>query len=173
MRVPSLSVLGAIVAALLVSSPLAAQTKVGVVNFQNAVLNTAELKKAFADLQNKYKPQQDALTKAQEELRDLEEQLRASSGRLSSAGAAELESRGQRKQVQVQRMQEDLQAGFEAERDAAIRLSTTRMTEVLRKLATDKALEVIVDASAVPYFAGSLDVTADATAAYDATYPAK
>lgn len=172
MRVPSLA-LGVLAAALLVSSPLAAQNKVGIINFQNAVLNTAELKKAFADLQNKYKPQQDALAKAQQELQDLEEQLRASQGRLSSSGAAELQARGQRKELQVQRMQEDLQANFEAERDAAIRLTTTRMTEVLKKLATDKALDLIVDSASVPYFAGSLDVTTDSTTAYDATYPAK
>jgi outer membrane protein len=155
------------------ASAQAAASKIGVINFQNAVLDTAELKKAFADLQAKYKPKQDALQKAQADLQDTETQLRASQGKLSSQGEAELQARGQRQQVAVQRLQEDLQAEFEVERDAALRLTSTRMTEVLRKLADSKSLDLIVDAGGVPFFREAMDVTTAAVAAYDAAYPAK
>ena len=61
-------------------SPAMAQAKVGVIDFQRAVVETAEFKKAYAELEAKYKPKQDALAKAQQELADLETQLRASQG---------------------------------------------------------------------------------------------
>jgi outer membrane protein len=59
----------------LISSTAAAQTKVGVVNFQKALLDTAELKKASVDLQNKFNPRQDQLEKVQRELADIQTQL--------------------------------------------------------------------------------------------------
>src|SRR6476661_3924026 len=72
----------------------AAPAKVGVINFQRAVLDTADLKKVLNDLQVKYKPRQDALQRTQQELSDIQTQLQASQGRLSSAGEADLQSKG-------------------------------------------------------------------------------
>lgn len=157
----------------LVSMPAMAQSKNAVIDFQRAVVDTAEFKKAFADLEAKYKPKQDALTKARQELQDIETQLRAASGQLSQAGAAELQSRGERKQVQVQRLEQDLQEDFEAERDAALRLVSTRMTDILKKLATDKGFEAIHDTAALRFFNPGLDVTDQAITAYNAAHPAK
>ena len=80
----------AVCAAGLVSSSVAlAQTKVGVINFQKAILDTADIKKASVDLQNKYKPRQTALEQVQRELNDIQTQLQSSQGRLSAAGEAD------------------------------------------------------------------------------------
>src|SRR5215469_15944969 len=103
------SALGVCAAVLVFSSVAAAQTKVGVVNFQKAILDTAEIKKASLDLQNKFKPRQDALEKVQRELNDIQTQLQSSTGRLSPSGEAELQSRGQRKQREAERLNQDLQ----------------------------------------------------------------
>ncbi len=150
-----------------------AQSRTGVINFQRAVLDTAEFKKAYADLEVKYKPRQDALAKAQQELQDLETQIRASAGQLSSAGAAELQARGERKQREVQRLSDDLQEEFTRDRDAALRLTSTRMAEVLKKLAEEVQVDLFVDAQSVPFFKPALDFTDKAVAAYDATHPVK
>ena len=156
------------------STPTAlAQSKVGVVNFQRAVVETAEIKKAFADLEARYKPKQDALAKAQQDLQDLETQLRASQGQLRSSGAAELQARGQRKQVDVTRMNEDIQEEFTKDRDAALTLTSTRMTEVLKKMMEELQLDAIIDSGGVPAFKPALDFTDKAIAAYDLAHPAK
>src|SRR6185437_3528062 len=105
-------------AAAFASSQVAyAQTKVGVVNLQKAILDTAEIKKASLDLQNKYKPRQDALEKVQRELNDIQTQLQSSQGRLSAAGEAELQARGQRKQRESERLSQDLQDDVNRERN--------------------------------------------------------
>ncbi len=165
--IPAMAIVG------LMQIPAMAQSKLGVVDFQRAVTETAEFKKAYADIEAKFKPQQDRVTKAQQELNDIETQLRSSQGQLSAGGAAELQARGQRKQTQVERMTQDLQEDFEAERDAAVRLVSTRMADVMKKIATDKGLDMIIDVQAVRYSAMALDVTDLVIKSYDATHPAK
>ena len=54
-------VLLACAAAVLSPATASAQLKVGIVNFQQALLGTSEMKKASNDLMVKYKPQQDQL----------------------------------------------------------------------------------------------------------------
>jgi outer membrane protein len=161
-----------VIAAIVLVSPAMAQ-KIGVVDFQRAVVDTAEFKKAYAELEAKYKPKQDALAKARQTLQDIQAQLQATQGQLSQAGAAELNAKGQRTQVTVDRLTQDLQEDFEADRDAALRVVTTRYADVLKKLATEKGLDVIADTSALHYFGPTLDVTAAAIAAYDAAHPVK
>lgn len=149
------------------------QTKVAVINFQNAVLSTGEIQKALKDLQLKYKPRQDALQKGQQELSDIQTQLQASQGKLSQAGEADLTARGQRKQTQLQRLNDDLTADFEAERDDAIRKASTRMQELLKKVAEEKGLDLIVDSAAAPFVKSGIEITDQVVAAYDKAYPAK
>jgi len=148
-------------------------SKVAVVNFQNAVLSTAEMQKVLRDLQTKFKPRQDSLLKGQQELSDIQTQLQASQGKLSQAGEADLTARGQRKQTQLQRLNDDLTADFEAERDDAVRKASTRMQELLKKVAEEKGLDLIVDSAAAPFIKAGIDITDQVVAAYDKAYPAK
>jgi outer membrane protein len=149
------------------------QAKVSVINTQRAILETAEIKKASADLQTKYKPRQDQLDKLQREIADLQTQLESSAGKLSPAGQADLEAQGQRKQREAQRISEDLQADVDRERQDVLQRAQTRMTEVLKKLAEEKGIDVLVDTGAVPYFKVAFEVTDDAIKAYDKAYPLK
>jgi outer membrane protein len=160
-----------LVAAIVMAAPAMAQ-KTGVIDFQRAVVDSAEFKKAYAALEAKYKPKQDQLQKAQQTLQDIQIQL-GNAAQLSQAGASELEARGQRTQTLVERLTQDLQEDFEGERDAALRVVTTRYTDILKKLAAEKALDAIVDTTAVRFFNPALDVTDAAIAAYNAAFPAK
>jgi outer membrane protein len=164
----------AVCAAGLLSPPIAsAQTKIGVVNFQKAILDTAEIKKASTDLQNKYKPRQDALEKVQRELADIQTQLQASQGKLSAAGEADLQARGQRKQRESERLSQDLQDDVNNERNTVLQRAGLRMTEIVKKLADEKGLDVVVDVTNTVSFKPALEITTEATTAYDKAYPLK
>jgi len=163
----------AVCAAGLFSSLASAQTKIGVVNFQKAILDTAEIKKASTDLQNKYKPRQDALEKVQRELNDIQTQLQASQGKLSAAGEADLTARGQRKQREAERLNQDLQDDVNNERNVVLQRAGGRMTEIVKKIADEKGLDIVVDVTNTISFKPALEVTAEATAAYDKAYPLK
>jgi outer membrane protein len=47
------------------------------------------------------------------------------------------------------------------------------MAEVLKKLADQKGFDLVVDTSTTYYFKPAMDITKDATTAYDQAYPAK
>lgn len=170
----SIGSLVAVCAAGLVSASIAsAQVKVGVINLQRAITETAEIKKAQNEMQAKYKPRQDALEAVQRELNDIQTQLQSSQGKLSAAGEADLQARGQRKQREAQRLNEDLQADVDRERQDILQRAGTRMTEVVKKLADEKGLDMVVDISTTVFFKPALEITNEAIAAYDKAYPLK
>jgi len=149
----------------------AAQTKVGVLNSQKAVLDTAEIKKAQAELEAKYKPRQDQMAKLQKELQDIQTQLQG--GKLNENAAQDLNLEGQRKQRELQRIQEDLQADVDRDRTEILQRTGGRMQDVVKKIADEKGLDVVIDSANTIYFKPALDLTTEATAAYDKAYPVK
>src|SRR5271154_7126392 len=164
----------AVCAAALFSVPSAmAQTKVGVVSLQKAILETAEIKKANNEMQAKYKKRQDDLDKASRELNDIQTQLQAAQGKLSAAGEADLTARGQRKEREVKRLDEDLRADVERDRNEVLARAQQRMLDIVKKVSDEKGLDCVVEASAVITFKPALDITTDVVAAYDKAYPAK
>jgi outer membrane protein len=173
LRFRVLSAFAVCVAALASTSFAEAQAKIAVVNFQKALVETAEAKKAQADLVAKFKPQSDQYEKANRDYSDLQTLLQNSQGKLSAAKEVELQSEIQHKQREVERMKQDLDEDVQKERDETVQRLGTRMTEVVGKLMEDKGLDVIIDSSAVVKFKSSIDLTADATAAYDKAYPVK
>jgi len=148
-----------------------AQVKVAVINTQKAMSDTDELKKASAAIEAKYKPRQDELQKLQADLQSIEQQL--NSGKLNQQGTAELQAQGQRKQRDAQRISDDLQADFERDRQDIIGKASQKMQVVIQKLAEEKGVDVIIDAAQTLYFKPALELTADATAAYNKANPAK
>ena len=148
-----------------------AQVKVAIVNAQKAMADSDELKKASAAVETKFKPRQDELTKLQSDLQSIEQQL--ASGKLNQQAAADLQLQGQRKQRDAQRISDDLQADFEKDRQEILGKASQKMQQVIAKLAEEKGVDVIIDASQTLYFKPTLDLTTDAVAAYNKAYPAK
>jgi outer membrane protein len=158
-------------AAVLSPSTAFAQLKVGVVNFQQAVLGTSEMKKASNELIAKYKPQQDQLEKLQKELTEIQAKLQ--DPKTPAGAATDLQAEGQRKQREAQRITEDVQGEAEKDRNEILQRGTQRMTDVVKKLADEKGLDVVVDSANIVFFKPALEITLEAIAAYDKTYPAK
>src|SRR3954447_21420915 len=96
--------------ALLVSAQLAsAQVKVAVINLQRAVFESAEIKKADAQMQATFKPRQDEIDKLDKELADLSKKLQDGSGKLTAAQESDLTAQGQNKQRRLKYLTDDLQ----------------------------------------------------------------
>jgi outer membrane protein len=148
-----------------------AQLKVGVVNVQQAMLDSDELKKASAEIEARYKPRQDELQKLQNDLQSIQQQLQ--SNKLTQQAAADLQVQGTRKQRDAQRLSDDLQAEFDKDRQDILSKAAQRMQDIVKKLAEEKGFDVVVDVSQTLYFKPALDVTKDALAAYNKAYPAK
>lgn len=157
----------------LVLAPLAsvasAQLKVAVINVQQAMIDSDELKKISADMEARYKPKQDELQKMQNDLQSIQQQLQ--SNKLTQQAAADLQLQGQRKQREAQRMQDDLQQDFDRDRQDVLSKASQKMQQVIRKLAEDGGYDIIIDVSQALYFKPAMDITAQALAAYNKAYP--
>jgi outer membrane protein len=150
------------------AAPGLAQLKIGVVDFQEALLATAEMQKEAGKLEQKYKPDQDRLEALSQELQTIQAKLPSVQGE----EALRLQQEGQEKQREAQRLTEDLQADIDFDRQQVLEGGALRMREVIGELRASKALDLIVDVSSTLSFNSALDMTADATAAYDAKHPA-
>jgi len=148
-----------------------AQLKIAIINSQKALLETDELKKAQKDLEAKYKPRQDQMAKLEKDLQDIQQQLQ--SGKLNQLGEQEMNAQGQKKQRELQRMQQDLQEDVERERNDILLRAGNRMQDVLKKLAEEKTLDLVLDSQNTHFFKPTLDITEDAVAAYNKAYPLK
>jgi outer membrane protein len=122
-------------------------------------------------MQKKYAPRTEEMDKIQKELESIDAQL--NSGKLNQQAAAELQAQGTRKQRDLQRMNDDMNADGEKDRQDILARMSQKMQDVINKLAEDKGMDLIVEASQTLFAKPALDLTADATAAYNKANPAK
>ena len=148
-----------------------APAKVAIINAQKAVADTQEIKKAQAGLEAKYRPRQQSIQNLQNQLGSIQQQL--STPNLPPDKESQLRADGTQKQKELQRLSEDLQSDVNGERQDILTRAGRQMTEVVRKIAEGRGLDVVIDILNTIYFRPALDITAEATAAYDKAYPAK
>ena len=147
---------------------LAAQAKLGVVDFEQALLSTADMKKQAATLEAKFKPRQDELDRLGQELQEIQTKLQSAT---DAEASRRLQLDGERKQRDAQRLSEDLQAEVDFERQNILSKGAERLRAVVDTLRTEKGLDIVVDISTALSFSPTLDLTAAATTAYDAANP--
>ncbi len=148
-----------------------AQSKVGIINLQKAVLDTAEIKKAQLELEAKFKPKTDAIDRLQKELADIQNKLQTMAGKLTPQAEQEMQITGTRKQRELTRLNEDVQGDVDRERNEILGRAATRMQDVVKKMADASGLDIVVDVSNTVFFKTSLEITKDSTTAYDKAYP--
>ena len=148
-----------------------AQTKIAVINLQRAVLESAEIKKASAEMEARYKPRQAEIEKLTKDIQAIQQNLQ--SGKLSALGEQDANAQGQRKQRELTRLTEDLQADVDRERNDILSKSSQRMQEIVKKLAEEKGFDVVVDITNTVYFKPVTEITTESIAAYDKAYPVK
>lgn len=166
-------VLVAFAATLPAQTAVPAQTKVAVINSQAAVAETAEIKKAQAELEAQFKPRQAELEKLTKEVAGLQQQLQTGQGKLTPQAMQDIQITGQRKERERQRIQEDLQTDVDRARNEILQRVGGRMQQVVQKLAEARGIDLVVDVANTVYFKPALDVTKEATAEYDKAYPVK
>lgn len=150
-----------------------AQIKVGTVTLSKALQDTAEIKLAEADLKAKFGPRQEELASFEREIVKLQREGEANQQKYNEATMAELSSRIQIKQRQLQRNSEALQESVNRERQDILQRVGQRLQEVIKKVAEEKGLDMVADSANLLYFKAALDISAEVTVAYDKAYPAK
>jgi outer membrane protein len=148
-----------------------APAKVAIINAQKAVADTQEIKKAQTALEAKYRTRQQSIQNLQTDLEGIQKQL--STPNLPPERDGLLRQQGTVKQKELQRLSEDLQADVNNERQDILGRAGRNMTDGVKKIAEERGLDMVVDITNTIYYRPALEITAEATAAYDKAYPAK
>ena len=148
-----------------------AQTKVAVINLQKAVLESAEIKAASAAMEARYKPRVTQIETLDKEIAAIAQNLQTNAGKLTAQAESDLNAQGTKKQRDVQRLRDDLQADVDRDRNEILQKASLKMGDVVKKLAEEKGLDVVVDVPYTVFAKPALDITADAIVAYDKAYP--
>src|SRR5215471_6702304 len=149
-----------------------AQTKAAAAGLQKAVHGSDEIKAASAAMKARYKPRVTQIETLDRDIAQLTQNLQTNSGKLTPQAEADMTAQVQRKQRDVQRLRDDLQSDVDNERNTILGKASTKMQEVVKKLAEEKGYDVVVEMSSTIYFKAALEITADAIAAYNKAYPA-
>ena len=156
----------------LLSQFAVAQSKVAVINMQKALFETAEIKKADADMQATLTPRKTQAERLNAEITQIANKLQVDAAKLTPQAELQLQTDGKKKQLELTRINEDLEADATSMRNDILSKSSDRMAAVVKKMAEEKGIDLVVDTQMALYFKPTMDITADATAAYDKTYPA-
>lgn len=167
-------------------TPAAASGKVGLLNIQAAILNTAEGKKAMADLDKKYQPKRAELQKMQQEIQSLQDQIQRQQTTVSDTAQVQLSRQLDEKKKIFTRTQEDAQSDFSSDRNDVISRISQKMGRVVQDFADQNGYAVILDLVApvfsnsgqigdaqIPvYYAGKdVEITEEIVKRYDAANP--
>ena len=164
--------LGVVPSVLLAQSP-GTSGKIGLVNIQEAILSTAEGKKAMAELQKKYQPRQQEVQKLQQDIQAIGDQLQKQAATLSDDEQRRLNRDLEDKQKVLKRTTEDAQAEFASDRDEMFRRIGQKVVRQIDEYARQNGFSLIIGSDQVPiyYAAKEMDLTDQIVKLYDAANP--
>jgi outer membrane protein len=152
--------------------------KIGVINIQAAIANTAEGKKALAELDKKYAPRRQDLQDQQTAINALQDQLQKQGTTLSDDEQRRLTRQLQEKQTRFKRAQEDAQADYSADSQDVVSRVGQKLVKLVDDYARQNGYAVVIEANPqqqLPlfyYVAPQVDITEEMIKRYDAAYPA-
>ncbi len=155
--------------------PAAPPVHIAVIQAQEAIVGTAEGKKAFADLEATFKPRQVALASQHDEIERLKKVLADKSSGLSHEQRAQKSRDLAAKQKALQQSYQSAQGEFEQAEQKAMNSIGTKMLDVMQEYAKAHGYNIVVDVSnpqtPILYAEQQLMITKDVIAAYDSKYP--
>ncbi|HLH32115.1 MAG TPA: OmpH family outer membrane protein [Terriglobia bacterium] len=150
-------------------------SKVAVVDFERAVVESAEGKKASEKFNVQLQAKQAELEKKQKDIDDSTKRLQTGERTLSDAAKAQLQKDIDRKTTDLQRQNEDAQKELQTLRDELLRPIAERATALLNQMASEQGYTLVVDISNpqnnVVFWNKNNDVTEELVKRINATTP--
>jgi len=163
--------------ALLISTQFAhAQlSNVAVVDFERAVVESAEGKKASEKFNAALQAKQADAEKRRKDLEDAQKKLQNGARTLSDSAKSDLQREIDRKTTELQRVNEDAEKELQTLRDDLLRPIAERATQILQAMGAEKNYTIVVDLSNqehnVIWYNPKNDITAELIKRIDAATP--
>ncbi|HHH27036.1 MAG TPA: OmpH family outer membrane protein [Polyangiaceae bacterium] len=165
--------LGALFAAfaafLFVSTSAADGTKVGTIDLQGALLQTEDGMSAAATLKNYTQKRQGDLDGRQRALQKEQDDLQKQSRVLSRAALMRRTEHWQRRMVEVQTKFIEYNKQLQQKQAEFMQPIMQKLFGVVRRVASAKGFDIVVDKAAVPYSRADLDITDMVVQKYNAS----
>ncbi|RYZ04645.1 MAG: OmpH family outer membrane protein [Myxococcales bacterium] len=157
----SFSVFGALLLGLTVAAPAAAQAqaKIAVVDTERAVMETEDGLRAQATLKKLFDSKQHELDKKQEELVKEREDIEKQRDVLSKGALAKRADKWQRDMMQLQQKFVEYNQDIQKKQSELTQPVFQKTMNIIRRLATQEGIDMVVDKKAVPYVRSDLDYT--------------
>lgn len=158
------------------SAPAAVPTKIAILYVQNAILQSAEGKKASAEMQSKFGSRRSALEKRQADIQALQDQLKKGGSTMSDDAKNKLARQIETDGKSLQRDADDLNQDAEQEQNRIFQEMIGKLNAIVSQYATQNGFAVVLDVSAqqspIMWAAASTDITTDIIRLYDQAHPA-
>jgi outer membrane protein len=144
-----------------VSTPVEAEssTKVAVVDTQRAIMETEDGLRMQATLKKLFDSRQRELDKKQVDLQKERDDIEKQRGVLSQEALTKRVEKWQREMMQLQTVFVEYNKEMQKKQNELTQPIFQRAMGLIRRLATQKGLDLIVDKQAVPYVRSDLDLT--------------
>jgi outer membrane protein len=147
-------------------------TRVAVVDFQRAIVENAEGKKAQTEFLAEINKRQAEFDKKQKALAEMENKLRTADKALSDEAKADIGRQIDRTNTDLQRMNDDAQKELGDLQQKLFRPIAERANKILQSYATEVGFAVVLDlssqANSVVYFSDVADITTEIIRRVDA-----
>jgi outer membrane protein len=134
-------------------------TKVGVVDTQRAIMETEDGLRLQATLKKLFDSRQRELDKKQVDLQKERDDIEKQRGVLSQEALTKRVEKWQRDMMQLQTVFVEYNKEMQKKQNELTQPIFQKAMGLIRRLATQKGLDMIIDKQAVPYVRGDLDLT--------------
>jgi outer membrane protein len=159
------------------SSSAQTPVKIGVINVQAAITNTAEGKQAAAELQSQFAPRQSELQNLQKQIEDLQTRMRTTANTLSDEEKTRLARQYDQLTRTLQRKNQDYTDDSNEAQQEVVSTIGRKLMDVLDKYSKENGYTAILDMSSqqtsVLSWSPQIDITQDIVRLYDQAYPIK
>jgi len=150
----------------------AGPAKVAIITFQEAVAQTNDFQRRFADLQKKYDPKRQQIKTLNDEIASLQKELQAQSATLNDADRATKAKQLDDKQKELKRTGEDAQADFQQDMQQNFASVAGKVEETLNAYTKEHGYTVVLDGGnqqvpVVLYASDSTNITKAVVDAYN------
>ena len=150
----------------------AGNPKIAVIVFQEAVAQTNDFQRRFADLQKKYDPKRQQIKSLNDEISTLQKDLQAKSATLTDAERATKAKQLDDKQKELKRTGEDAQSDFQQDMQQTFQTVAAKVAETVDAYAKEHGYTVVLDGGnqqlpIVIYANPSVDITKAVVEAYN------
>jgi outer membrane protein len=127
------------------TSAPAGPPKIAVITFQEAVGQTNDFQRRYADLQKKYDPKRQQIKTLSDEITSLQKELQAQSATLSEADRATKAKLLDEKQKELKRTGEDAQSDFQQDMQQTFGTVAQKVAETIDSYAKEHGFSIVLD----------------------------